>query len=45
MADVATVLRARRAYWGAAGGVEALEMEFFPDEVKDVGNLQQEPTV
>jgi hypothetical protein len=44
-ADVATVLRARRVYWGAAGGVEALEMEFFPDEVKDVGNLQQEPTV
>ena len=43
--DVATVLRARRAYWGAAGGVEALEMEFFPDEVKSVGNLQQEPTV
>lgn len=44
-ADVATVLRARRAYWGATGGVEALEMEFFPDEVKNVGNLQQEPTV
>lgn len=44
-ADVATVLRARRAYWGAIGGVEALEMEFFPDEVKNVGNLQQEPTV
>ena len=43
--DVATVLRARRAYWGATGGVEALEMEFFPDEVKNVGNLQQEPTV
>ena len=44
-ADVATVLRARRAYWGATGGVEALEMEFFPDEVKNVGNLRQEPTV
>lgn len=44
-ADVATVLRARRAYWGATGGVEALEMEFFPDEVKNVGSLQQEPTV
>nr|UVX75382.1 MAG: putative replisome organizer protein [Bacteriophage sp.] len=44
-ADVATVLRARRAYWGVTGGVEALEMEFFPDEVKNVGNLQQEPTV
>ena len=44
-ADVATVLRARRAYWGATGGVEALEREFFPDEVKNVGNLQQEPTV
>lgn len=44
-ANVATVLRARRAYWGVTGGVEALEMEFFPDEVKNVGNLQQEPTV
>ena len=43
--DVATVLRARRAYWGAIGGVKALEMEFFPDEVKNVGNLQQEPTM
>ena len=30
-ADVATVLRARRAYWGADGGVEALEREFFSD--------------
>ena len=29
----------------ARNGVEALEMEFFPDEVKNVGNLQQEPTV
>lgn len=44
-ADVATILRARRAYWGATGGVEALEREFFPDGVKNVGNLQQEPTV
>ena len=44
-ADVATVLRARRAYWGATGGVEALEMEFFSDEVENVGNLRQEPTV
>ena len=44
-ADVATVLRARRAYWGATGGVDALEAEFFPDEVKNVGNLQQELTV
>lgn len=44
-ADVEVFLRARRVYWGAAGGVEALEMEFFPDEVKNVGNLQQEPTV
>ena len=44
-ADVATFLRARRVYWGATGGVEALEMEFFPDEVKNVGNLQQEPAV
>ena len=40
-ADVATVLRARRAYWGATGGVEALEKEFFPDAAKDGGNLQQ----
>lgn len=30
-ADVTTVLMARRAYWGATGGVEALEREFFPD--------------
>ena len=44
-ADVETFLRARRVYWGASGGVEALEMEFFPDEVKSVGNLRQEPTV
>nr|DAJ36188.1 MAG TPA: helix-turn-helix domain protein [Caudoviricetes sp.] len=43
--DVATFLRARRAYWGATGGVEALETEFFPDEVRNVGDLQQEPTV
>ena len=35
--DVATVLRARRVYWGATGGVEALEMEFFPDDVKSGG--------
>lgn len=34
-ADVATVLRARRAYWGATGGVEALEMEFFSDAAKN----------
>jgi hypothetical protein len=40
-ADVATVLRARRVYWGASGGVEALEREFFPDEVKNGGNLPQ----
>ena len=38
-ADVETVLRARRAYWGAVGGVEALEREFFPDDAKDGGNL------
>lgn len=44
-ADVATVLRARRAYWGATGGLEALEMEFFPAGDKDGGNLQQEPTM
>lgn len=43
--DVATVLRARRAYWGATGGVEALENEFFPDNAKNGGNLQQKPTV
>ena len=44
-ADVATVLRARRAYWSATGGVEALEKEFFPDDAKNGGNLQQEPTL
>ena len=44
-ADVTTMLRARRAYWGVTGGVEALEREFFPDGVKDGGNLQQEPTM
>ena len=41
-ADVATVLRARRAYWGATGGVEALEREFFPDG-DGVSNLSQQP--
>lgn len=40
-ADVETVLRARRAYWGAIGGVEALEREFFPDDDKNGGNLPQ----
>ena len=40
-ADVETVLRARRAYWGAIGGVEALEREFFPDDAKNGGNLPQ----
>lgn len=44
-ADVETVLRARCAYWGATGGVEALEREFFPDDDKNGGNLHQEPTV
>lgn len=44
-ADVATVLRSSRAYWGATGGVEALEKEFFPDAAKDEGNLQQQPTL
>lgn len=44
-ADAATFIRARRAYWGATGGLEALEMEFFPAGDKDGGNLQQEPTV
>ena len=40
-ADVETVLRARRAYWGGTGGVEALEREFFPDDAKNGGNLPQ----
>lgn len=40
--DVATFLRARRAYWGATGGVEALEREFFPDG-DGVSNLSQQP--
>lgn len=40
-ADVATLLRARRVYWGAIGGVEALEREFFPDDDKNGGNLPQ----
>lgn len=39
-ADVETLLRARRAYWGASGGVEALEREFFPD-AENGGDLQQ----
>lgn len=43
-ADVATVLRARRAYWGATGGVEALEREFFSEDGGDVApNLTQQP--
>lgn len=42
-ADVATVLRARRAYWGATGGVEALDREFFPEDGGDgVSNLSQQ---
>ena len=42
-ADVETVLRARRAYWGATGGVEALEREFFSnDGGDDVPNLSQQ---
>lgn len=40
-ADVATLLRARRAYWGVTGGVEALQREFFPDDAKNGGNLPQ----
>lgn len=40
-ADVGTVLRARRAYWGATGGVEALEREFFPDDARNGGDLPQ----
>lgn len=42
-ADVATVLRARRAYWCATGGVEALEREFFPDGGDGVPSLPQQP--
>ena len=43
-ADVATVLRARRAYWGATGGVDALEREFFSNDGGDgVPNLSQQP--
>lgn len=43
-ADVATVLRARRAYWSAPGGVEALEREFFSEVGGDgVLNLSQHP--
>lgn len=42
-ADVETVLRVRRAYWGATGGVEALEREFFPEDGGDgVPNLSQQ---
>lgn len=40
-ADVETFLRARRAYWGVTGGVEALQREFFPDDDKNGGNLPQ----
>lgn len=40
-ADVETVLRARRVYWGATGGVEGLQREFFPDDDKNGGNLTQ----
>lgn len=39
--DVETFLRARRAYWGDVGGVEALEREFFPDDARNGGNLPQ----
>lgn len=39
-ADVEAVLRARCVYWCAAGGVEALEREFFPD-AENGGSLQQ----
>lgn len=43
-ADVATVLRARRAYWSAPGGVEALEREFFSEDGGDgAPNLTQQP--
>lgn len=40
-ADVETVLRARRVYWGATGGVESLEREFFPDDDRNGGDLPQ----
>lgn len=43
-ADVATVLRARRAYWSAPGGVEALEREFFSEVGGDgAPNLTRQP--
>lgn len=42
-ADVATSLRARRAYWGATGGVDALEREFFPDGSDGVSSLPHQP--
>lgn len=43
-ADVATVLRARRAYWSAPGGVEALEREFFSNDGGDgAPNLTRQP--
>lgn len=43
-ADVATVLRARRAYWYAPGGVEALEREFFSEDGGDgAPNLTRQP--
>lgn len=43
-ADVATVLRARRAYWGATGGVKALEREFFSEVGGDgAPNLTRQP--
>jgi len=42
--DVETVLRARRAYWGATGGVEALEREFFSNDGGDgAPNLTKQP--
>lgn len=44
-ADVETVLRARRVYWGATGGVEALQREFFPDDDRNGGNFATEPTM
>lgn len=41
-ADVVTLLRARRVYWGAAGGVEALQREFFPGDDRNGGSLPQD---
>lgn len=42
--DVVTHIRARRAYWGVNGGVEALEREFFPSvSGEGVSKLSNQP--